>query len=459
MFTDIIELDMINFKVTNYDNSALTIVKPVGKPIPIQLGETLQAVVTDVLPGGGVTLKIKDNFINAKTELMLQKDMSALFKVLDTPVSGKELKLQFIGYTEKPPEETKQSEQMGEALNRVLKDMTDTLSKNGDKIGPKTIENLLKALPSESSTLPKEIRAQLQDLLKASLKSTGQGIQSKLSDFLNTQLPESLSDHPLVQNLKNVMVNIDKLMTTKLGNALQDTGVAFEAKLKSIAGMLSETAQKADAGNPDTYILKAKDLLAGKVFNEPGLSQIKNDLKASLLQLKELLSEKGAAEFSKALGVNSDAQKDGLSVRNADRTIDGLLRDIETFQSLSKATDSFYTFLPVNWRELKEGNIAFKKGTGGEAGTPFTCRINLDLENHGKLNMLVLMHKEEFFVSFKSEDPAFQSTLNSNLDELKDSFREKGMYLKGAAVLALNDTSFENAESLEPFEKIVSIKA
>jgi hypothetical protein len=69
------------------------------------------------------------------------------------------------------------------------------------------------------------------------------------------------------------------------------------------------------------------------------------------------------------------------------------------------------------------------------------------------------MHKKDFFVSFKAENPETDSLLSSNLEELKSSFREKGLSLKAVHMLDKTDASMEHLEKLGSSERILSIKA
>lgn len=435
---------MINFKITGPESSSIIIQKPLGKALPIQLGETLEALISDIQPSGAVTLNVKGSYITAKTQLQLEKDLTAMFKVIDTPVSGKELKLQFVGYKEQP-EQTKQKP-ADTPLGRAMGDLSQALAKGGDKIAPKTIDNVLKSLPHDSSVLPKDVKQQLQTLLQESLKSTGQNIQTKLSGFFKNQVPESAAQHPMVQNLKTeLMLNIEKLFPPQIKNALQDTGVALEAKLKAVADKLAASVEK-DAITGRTDGQRPPD------FSAP----IKGDLKAGLLKLQELLTVQEKEITAKPSKLSEQTLSE---IKASSKTVEGILKDIETFQALSKATDSFYTFLPLDWKGLREGEVAFKKGEEGQNGAPFSCRINLDLEGHGKLSTLILLHRGEFFVSFKAGDPEFKNVLDKNSDGLKNAFREKGLYLKGLTVLDFGDASFGPLENLEGFDKLLSVKA
>lgn len=81
---------MINLKaLANLERFLLT--KPVGKDIPLTVGETVKAKVEEILSSGSIVLKIKDGYITVKSDLQLQKNQELLLKVL----FPKENKVQF----------------------------------------------------------------------------------------------------------------------------------------------------------------------------------------------------------------------------------------------------------------------------------------------------------------------------------------------------------------------------
>src|SRR5208337_4526814 len=103
-----------------------------------------------------------------------------------------------------------------------------------------------------------------------------------------------------------------------------------------------------------------------------------------------------AAQDSKAPVAAKETIQAAADLRNLQGKIEGLLKDVETFQALSKTTDSFYTFLPVTWKELKDGDLAFKRGReGSTGGATSSCRINLSLDGFGSLSILVLMNNRD----------------------------------------------------------------
>jgi hypothetical protein len=470
---------MINFKITGLDNTFISIEKPAGKAIPLKLGEIVKAEVMDMLPTGGVTLKIKGDFITAKTEVPLEKGAVAFFKVTDLPVDGKDLKLQFMGYTD---ETAKRQEMPGTSFNlkdsdipKLIQELTNSLAETKNSVVSgerpdahiaklKTLNSeILKALPSDINSLPKEVRVQLQNLLQASLKVTGESIQTRLDKFIN-RLPEGIKNHPFVENLKkDLMVSIERLLQTSIKSVLQDTGIVLEAKLKAVAELFQQMEQSGDmkspSGKQETAIPPLnKDATATEQKQslvQHDTTPIKKDLKAGLLQLKQLIMEEGKETIKTFSGHGLTAAQRESAVRG----IDGLLKDIETFQLLSKTTDSFYTFLPINWQDLRDGEISFKRGRSDAKGTSYSCRINLDLERFGKLTIMVLIYNREFFVSFTAENPEFQKTLINNVSVLQESFKARGLNLKAVNVLDRSDASLKQLERIESSEKMISIKA
>src|ERR1700690_2257235 len=193
---------MINFKISDLCEGLITVTKPLGKSIPLNVGEIVKGDVMDLLPTGGVTPRIKGSFITARTDIPLQKNTEVMLKVIGTPSSPNELKLQFMGTTEK--EDPGPAAFKGEALNRVLQDASGGAPRT--PLSMETIERLLKALPSDVNAIPRERRLQIQNILRESLKATGQDIQSRL-DELFKDLPPVLKNQAILQGLK-IDVNV-----------------------------------------------------------------------------------------------------------------------------------------------------------------------------------------------------------------------------------------------------------
>ncbi len=488
---------MMNFWLTNISAGSLTIEKPSGKAIQLKMGETVKAQITDMLPSGLVTLKIKGDFITAKTDIPLLKGFTALLKVTSLNTDNGELKLQFIEYINK--DAAKQQIHSSafnlkeSALPKLLAELSGSITnahknpsvfqESGTDISKlqKINAEILKALPQDINSLPKKIVLQLKSLLQASLQISGDSIQSRLQNLIST-LPEPVKNHSAVTNIQaNLLISIDKLLDIPMRNILQDSGILLEAKLRAIAELIRQTAQQGNLKSSSSWqaseILQPKKVESSQTIKHSPMQQdntfekllkgsdneiqketiridinaLKKDLKAGLLQLRQFIMEETVKEMP--LRDFTAAHKDASL-----KVINTLIRDIETFQLLSKTTDSFYTFIPLNWKEIKDGNIAFKKGRSAHEGSSYSCRINLDLERFGSLSAVILMSKGEFFVSFNAEHPNLKEILKDNSLELQESFKSRGLNLKTVNVMDASENSMEHLQKLESLESLVDIK-
>jgi len=481
---------MDDFNLLNIRDISLTIEKPAGKAIFLKLGEIVKAQIADILPSGLVNLKIKGELITAKTSLPLTKGFSALLKVTSLNPQNGELKLQFIEYVDKRQNVPLHALSAKESvLTKLISELARNISNISKKpeffqLSDKDISKLqrlnseiFKSLPQEIKSLPKDTMLQLKSLLQTSLKITGQTIQSRLENLV-TNLPEGVKNHPIVANISsNLLISMDKLLETPMKNILYDTGVLLEAKLRAIAELIRQTEQlkptlKAKASEIDIpkeetatqniirLFKRLKDAPEQslndrqKPISRQDLNTIKNDLKAELLQLRQIILNKSKDTIeSQSLKDFPPAQKETTL-----KVINTLIKDIETFQLLSKTTDSFYTFIPVSWKEIRDGNLAFKKGKDNSGNSSYSCRINLDLERFGKFSAVILMVKGDFYVSFNAENSHFKSILERNALNLQESFRAKGLNLKTVNVMEASNASVDLLERFESLENLVNIK-
>lgn len=91
---------MADFMVNLNSSGILTLIKPLGKPLSLKVGELVKANILDILPSGAVVLKIKGFAITAMPDMPIKTNTDAFFKVIVTNKEGTELRLQFIGYAE-----------------------------------------------------------------------------------------------------------------------------------------------------------------------------------------------------------------------------------------------------------------------------------------------------------------------------------------------------------------------
>ena len=431
--------------------------RAVDRFLQLKPGEVVRATVVEVSPGGDVSLRIKGNLIQAKSTLQIPQDASVLFRVLGEQMgeSGPEIRLQFLEVLENQGGAGDFQNTAANVVRTLAQELAANLPVEGriPKAFATTVEQLLKSLPEDAAALPKDLREQLQNLLQASLGSAGRSIQDRLSTLLNEAMLKGFSELVDLGSLKEQMfTDIDKVLQASLKSVLENTGVGLEARLRVLLQVLPAEGE----------LLLNETVPASVLSPSPETGHLQTDLKARLLQMKQVFLDQekrltnNLFPFQSATSKEVGEKKEVLARMLP--TIDGLLQDIETFQLLSKLTNSFYTFLPVIWKGLKDADIAFKKSRSGPEGKSYYCLMNLDFEKLGKMTVVAMMQSRDFFVSFKTDNTVFRSLLNDNVHELQKMFQEQGLNLKVVNFLGTQENHLMPFERLESFENIINIK-
>lgn len=441
----------------------VTLVKPVGKDIPLRLGEILEGQVVDLFPSGGLTIRVKGGFLPARTDLNFQKDQTILLKVVGQKGQNGELILQLMdgrggasGKTEGVPVYPQGRQQLVENLTRQISDLVRSMANRGREAQGNSggnainfpvengrlvnlLEGLLKALPGRIDSMPTALRAQIQQVLQNSLATLGQEVQERVAQLI-TRLAEQLEAPLLVESLKDrLLVSMDGLLSTRLKTALENSGVLLEARLKALV----ETKAYGDSSS------------------ETNDTKINKDLKAILLQFKEVL-EKSEEMRPTAGGLQkllNNGREEAFSPQQKTLgEVDGLLKDLETFQLLSKISDSFWTFLPVQWNELKKGDLVFKRRKASNGDVSYSCGIHLDLGEGGLVSVFIVSQFKDFYVSFKVEHAGLSARIDSSMNELKENFNIAGLHIKNITLYNNSDNISDPFEYPESGETIVNIR-
>ena len=106
----------------------------------------------------------------------------------------------------------------------------------------------------------------------------------------------------------------------------------------------------------------------------------------------------------------------------------------------------FYTFMPVLWEGLKDGEFLFKKNKDGKNDS-YACDINLDLEKLGKLSVSVTSMEKSFYVSFFIERPKIADIISSEKKMLQERFASQGLMLKAITINQKQGIDFGKAQN------------
>jgi hypothetical protein len=227
--------------------------------------------------------------------------------------------------------------------------------------------------------------------------SSGTEGMTKLLALVNA-LPESLRNElPEIDVINRFLVHVENITGPALKDLVQNGGMFFEAKLRILAlGLETDPA--------------ASEFEAGRI--------IAGDLKASLLRLKDAFLSPAVFERMR-IAVNTDELLGALNT---------VFRNIEYYQLQSRLTDTLQFFLPLIWKQLKDGEVIVRQYDHGSPGErSFSCAVNLDLERAGKVRVYLLLQSGYVNVSFGAENPAFVRMLQNSAPALEQSLLSAGL--------------------------------
>ncbi|MBI5639121.1 MAG: flagellar hook-length control protein FliK [Nitrospirae bacterium] len=215
-------------------------------------------------------------------------------------------------------------------------------------------------------------------------------------------IPGSVTDsHPELLVLEKALPDAGGLNAEKLKTAVEGSGILFEARLAAAA--------RESAGEAGDKLLK---MFFG---TQP-------DLKAQLLRLRETLR---GEDVGPALISAGHRQEEILNA------VDRLIRHIEYFQATSRLNDLLYSFLPLKWDGLKDGDISFKRGADDSS---YVCTMTLDLEALGRLSVTVTMFEDSFYLTLNIEQEDSLALIQGERPALEKQFEDSGLLLRAVNV-------------------------
>ena len=365
-----------------------------AEPIKLVIGEILTAEIMDIFPTGTIQIRINNRILNAQPqrELPLNKGDTVYVKV-EKPLQDGTIPLRVLSYSETFEYQQKYllqqqiiSDEIFKLIEMVMgsqENLTINQRPNAGLLNNEKIEQLIRKLlnlPTENllDTIKDALMEKISKFLLSNSKTT-----NLINDLIKI-LEEKGIFREQINQLKSFLIENTDLTQEKLKQKLLNSGVNFEAKLKHALSDLSK------------------------------LENIREDLKSIL---------KNIIDQAKAEGIKDIHDK-----------AQHILRHIETYQFLSKTYQSFFTFLPILWNEIEGGNFSFKsfKRQGKDYHTVF---VSLKIKENSFLSFIVTMISKNFYISFSGSSEILDLIKNYE-NELKDSFRKRGMNIGGINYVA-----------------------
>ncbi|MGB9823361.1 hypothetical protein [Thermodesulfovibrio sp.] len=348
-------------------------------PIKLAIGEILTAEIMDIFPTGTIQIKINNRIINAQPqrELPLNKGDTVMVKV-EKPLQDGTVPLRVLSASE--------TEQIQKALLKTESEISNKIFKLIDSLFSQNISSMKETKQSQMIQTLLTFKAEnlsqtqkavlMQKMIDAifSYKNTIKNLQGLIKLLEENNFPGEQ-----IASLKNIIITShEELTPEKLKNCLLNTGVSFESKIKQF------------------------------LFDASNFEQIKNDLKVIVDNITKQAKAEGMEEIA------DKAQH--------------ILRQIEGYQVLSKTYQSFFTFLPVLWKEIEGGTCAFKRFKRQDKDY-YTVFVSLNIGGQ-PLSFVVTMVERSFFVSFSGKPETIQIVKNHE-EDLKKRFAEQGLLLSG----------------------------
>lgn len=300
-------------------------------------------------------------------------------------------------------------------LIKSLNDFSKAVSKESDT---ETLKPLFKELTQKlfdikdmlSNELPKKDMALLQKNIDtiSSLLGIKNEIPKEIKHF-DTIIKETLLSHKagsikllnkktMIKNIGNITKNINEI-SKMLPN--DEKILPLKKGLEHFIKDIKHIDLKQNIKNSGVFLeSKLHDLSQGG--NLP--DKLKNeDIKAILLKIK-----------------NSDTLKNNQSLQS---TVDKTLTQIHAVQTNAYISQTFLSYIPFSWDELKDGTLSMAKLQEKEA---FNCKIELVLEHYGKVDILMLFHKDKLSLKMDIIDDALKKKLKKHGVELENELKDLG---------------------------------
>lgn len=231
------------------------------------------------------------------------------------------------------------------------------------------------------------------------------------ADFkLLLRLFKSLPSTPEFRAVEKMLPLVEELNAGLLKSSVESSGIMLEARLR--LAVLNK-------GLPDLAGVRA------------------GDMKALMLRLGGQLQNSDFQGLLRQMGFNQAEVADVVS---------RFINNMEFFQLASKINDMLYTYLPVSWEEMKEGELLFKKKMQrGKAS--YTCDVNLDLEPMGRVSASVTFFEGVYYVSFQAERKETRELIESGKAALLERFAAQGLDLRTVNIGGRNRIDFGETQN------------
>lgn len=278
------------------------------------------------------------------------------------------------------------------------------------------VQKILKSIQNAQQVETKPLK---QIILLLNIDNETKKLDNKLEKLnikndIATNLKEVISqvkEQIINKNIDNVKTTVlqleDKINNLKAEPAKQEMISIIKEDIKSIKNnILNQPIQKDILTQLNSFESRINAPVFRALFenNKVNIANISNDLKSTILQIKEQI------EFQALLGKE-------VITKELKATVEKVLSQIEFYQLVSYSSTS--TSIPLSFLQddIEDADIKFNKNNDDDN---FSCQINLTLKKYGELKVLLVMDKKNNLnINIGIHNQELKNIVQSSLQKLR----------------------------------------
>lgn len=380
-----------------------------------------EVVVSDVK---SLVAELKEHLSQTNKSASLTKEMATLMQKLENPkeMLPSELQSTLKSVLDLFRQSVKQH--LSFESPPILKDANQMVSK---------LENSLKQMALITSKIENSPHSvEIEQHFTAQVKE----LLSTLKQELPKIIPNANEMKPLIVQIETLLSQPSLVMQTAVTQdelSVQDQLTMLTNRIKTQITISDPSAPKQAHYIDNSTQLEQKivSLLKPEVFISPSVMQ---KLSLNLTDVEMLSDMKGVLTHLHENLATSTSPKAGEALEATNK----LLTQIDYHQLASFVSSSAHLYIPFTWEGLSGGSMQMKQTQEDH----FHCQIDLDLEQYGKINMMLLLSQDKYIdITIATQKNELKEKVSEHLSSLKQALNEVGLITGSVKIIEYKETN------------------
>lgn len=271
-----------------------------------------------------------------------------------------------------------------------------------------------------------------------------QHFTTQVKELLNTlkqELPKIIPNgnemKPLVAQMETLLSQSSLVMHPAVISqdelSIQDQLTMLTNRIKTQIELSDPSAPKQAHYIDKSTLLEHKivSFLKPEVFLSPSVMQ---KLSLNLTDVEMLSDMKGVLTHLNETLATSSSPKANIALETTNK----LLTQIDYHQLASFVSSSAHLYIPFTWEGLNGGSMQMKQTQEDH----FHCQIDLDLEQYGKINMMLLLSQDKYIdITIATQKNELKEKVSEHLSSLKQALNEVGLITGSVKIIEYKEAS------------------